>query len=69
MLHLSPQHLIYGFTVRALPCVFDAQQDRSGAALAGTVRGISQSVISKQLPSNMVGNSFETTFSPGGGGV
>ena len=69
MLHLSPQHPIYGFTVRALPCVFAAQQDRSGAALAGTVRGISQSVISKQLLSNMVGNSFETTFSPGGGGV
>ncbi len=69
MLHLDQHSPMNGSTVRALPCVVASLHDRGYAASWVSARGMSQSVISKRLPMQLVGNSFETTFNPGGGGV
>jgi len=59
-----PHHLTNKPTACAVPC-----------ALGRTYRGgdwtlaTNQSVISKQLPMQIAGNSFETSFHPGGGGM
>ncbi len=69
MLHLDQHYPMNGSAIRALSCVVASLHDRGNAAAWGNARRMPQSVISKRLPVQLVGNIFETTFNPGGGGV